>query len=291
MAPNDQLQYHDDPAQFREALTFTESGTGFSARLVEKDYYCSLVLHGLAAAFQQGLIFKGGTCLSKVHADFYRLSEDLDFVISMDTVASRGVCRNRIAPIKDLFANLATQLPCFQVAKALTGSNNSKQYIGGLSYTSLVTGQHERLTVEVGLREPVLSATEPRLAHTLLIDPLRRRPVLQPISVVVLSFHETYAEKLRAALTRRDPAIRDYYDIHHAVTANSLNLSDSTLITLLRHKLAVPGNLPVDVSHTRFTALQRQLESQLKPVLRTADFARFDLERIFAMVAQLAARL
>ena len=70
-------KYLDDCALLRTALTFTESATGFSARLVEKDYYCSLLLHDFALAFQQGMVFKGGTCLSKVYADFYRFSEDL----------------------------------------------------------------------------------------------------------------------------------------------------------------------------------------------------------------------
>lgn len=53
------LTYHENVDRFREALSFTESNTGFSARLVEKDYYCSILLHDLAPAFQQGLLFKG----------------------------------------------------------------------------------------------------------------------------------------------------------------------------------------------------------------------------------------
>jgi predicted nucleotidyltransferase component of viral defense system len=61
--------YHDDPQRFREALTLTEAQSGFNARLIEKDYYCSLILRDLAALFAQGLVFKGGTCLSKVHAE------------------------------------------------------------------------------------------------------------------------------------------------------------------------------------------------------------------------------
>ena len=30
---------------------------------------------------EASLVFKGGTCLSKVHVDFHRLSEDLDLII------------------------------------------------------------------------------------------------------------------------------------------------------------------------------------------------------------------
>jgi hypothetical protein len=36
--------------------------------------------------------------------------------------------------------------------------------------------------------------------------------------------------------------------------------------------------------------LRRQLDAQLKPVLRDRDFAEFDLERAFRTVAQLADR-
>ena len=84
-----QPHYHEDGAAFRGALEFTASLTGFSARLIEKDYFCSLLLRDFAPLFQASLIFKGGTCLSKVYADFYRLSEDLDFVIPMPEKASR----------------------------------------------------------------------------------------------------------------------------------------------------------------------------------------------------------
>src|SRR6516164_8472366 len=90
--------YHEDRRLFREALLFTESSTGFSARLIEKNYYCSLVLQDLAELFGQGLVFKGGTCLSKVYMEFYRLSEDLDFVVSVGVDASATTRRKAASP-------------------------------------------------------------------------------------------------------------------------------------------------------------------------------------------------
>ena len=65
--------YHEDADLFREALSYTQSETGFGARLVEKDYYCSIVLEDLLAVTSPQWVFKGGTCLSKVHSDFYRI--------------------------------------------------------------------------------------------------------------------------------------------------------------------------------------------------------------------------
>lgn len=35
---------HEDPALFREAVNYTAAMTGFSSRLVEKDYFLTLVL-------------------------------------------------------------------------------------------------------------------------------------------------------------------------------------------------------------------------------------------------------
>ncbi len=289
MRDNDQLlQYLDDLGLLRAALTFTESVTGFSARLVEKDYYCSLLLHDFALAFQQGMVFKGGTCLSKVYADFYRFSEDLDFVIPIKTHASRSERRTLIAPFRDYLTRLPDRLPCFHIAEPLQGFNLSKQYIGRYAYHSQVTGQDEFIKVEIGLREPLFDPIESRLARTMLIDPFRNLPALVSVAVNVMSLRETYAEKFRAALTRKEPAIRDFYDIAYAIRTRRLNLNDTRLVTLIREKLTVPDNTPVDISEAKLSVLRRQLEPQLQPVLRGPDYENFDLEHAFGIVVQLA---
>ena len=76
----DMFIHRVQPELFREALGYTEASTGFQASMIEKDYYCSLILDRLFDA-DTDLVFKGGTCLSKVYTDFYRMSEDLDFVL------------------------------------------------------------------------------------------------------------------------------------------------------------------------------------------------------------------
>ena len=53
-------------------------------------------------------------------------------------------------------------------------------------------------------------------------------------------------------------------------------------------KLKVPGNAPVDVSAERKLELGRQLEGQLKPVLRPADFAGFNFDEAFELVCSMA---
>ena len=67
------ISLHEDPDMFREAVNFTAAETTFLPRLIEKDYFCTLLLRYLSAS-DGSLVFKGGTCLAKVYAGFYRLS-------------------------------------------------------------------------------------------------------------------------------------------------------------------------------------------------------------------------
>ena len=57
---------HEDTDLFLEALSFTAARTGFTARLIEKDYFNTLLLAYLAAA-EPHRVSKGGTCLAKVY--------------------------------------------------------------------------------------------------------------------------------------------------------------------------------------------------------------------------------
>lgn len=283
--------YHEDADLFREALSYTQAATGFGTRLVEEDYYCSLVLEDLVAVTNPQWVFKGGTCLSKVHSDFYRMSEDLDFAFSVPVDVPRAQRSKMIGPMTDHLAKLAGRLACFKVVENLRGFNNSTQYIGKLSYKSVVTGQDESIKVEFSIREPILEPVERLPARTLLVDPFHQAAAVVAVGVPVLSCRETYAEKLRAALTRREPAIRDFYDIDHGVRSGRLKTDDRRLIELVRGKLAVPGNDSIDVSARKHETLTRQILAQLRPVLRESDFTAFDLERAFGIVAQVAAAL
>jgi predicted nucleotidyltransferase component of viral defense system len=278
--------YHEDTHRFRAALAQAEAVTGFSSRLVEKDYYCSLLLHDLSGAFDQGLVFKGGTCLSKVHAEFFRLSEDLDFCVSIAAADPASRRRQAVSPHKDHFAGIPGRIASFRIVDPLTGHHSSRQYTGRFAYVSVVTGENDFIKFEISLRETILLPTEILPARTVLLDPDSNQPVLAPVDVRVLSLREAYAEKIRAALTRKEPAIRDYFDIDYALLRGLFNHRDETVLHLIAEKLSVAGNNPVDISDAKVTTLRGQIEGQLKPVLRAADFARFDLQRVTALLVE-----
>ena len=284
------IRCHDDIDLFREAVNFTAAQTAFAARLIEKDYFCSVLLDYLAVT-DGSLVFKGGTCLTKVYAGFYRLSEDLDFAISTAVDASRSERRRRADGVKTAVAALPAAVPCFRVAEPVTGANNSTQYVGVVAYASLLNRQEETIRIEVGLREPLLTPLESGSAGTILLDPVSHKPMVAPIRPGCMSKAEALSEKFRAALSRREVAIRDFYDIDYAVRKLGLQPQDEKMVRLVGKKLDVPGNDPVDVSKERLAALRQQLEPQLKTVLREGDFREFDLDRAFRVVAQMAKRL
>ena len=284
------LRWHEDPEAFRDLLTLTAARAGFLVRLVEKDYFCSVLLQYLAASCP-GLVFKGGTCLAKVHMEFHRMSEDLDFTIPVLAGSARSM-RSRLAEeLKQAMAGLERRLPGLRTVSALRGANNSTQYNASVAYTALVGQQEETIKIEAGLREPLLLPAIRGEARTLLLGPASDRPLVPSLTLACLSHDEAMAEKLRAALSRRDPAIRDFYDIDHAVHRRGYHVGDPDFLALVRRKLDLPGTLAVDPSPLRFASLRSQLDTALKPVLRAEDFATFDMERAFATVNEVAAAL
>jgi len=277
--------HNTDPDIFREALSYSEAVTGFTASLIEKDYYCSLILQHFFSA-DTTLVFKGGTCLSKIYADFYRLSEDLDLVIPVEVDTPRNQRRAEIGSIKGIFSELPAVIPGIAVSKEFSGHNESRQYIGYVEYTSAVMDKQERIKIEIGIREPLLAPSVPGETRTIVMNPFSGRPLIPIFTVRAMAMREAYAEKVRAALTRKEPAIRDLFDLFHAVRKIKLDLDDHDFLIMVKKKLDVPGNTPIDISLNYRQELDRQLEGQLRPVLRPVDFDGFNMDKAFELIAR-----
>lgn len=278
------IRWHEnDPALLANAVRFTAAGTEFLPEQIEKDYFASVLLEYLGDQ-HHGLTFKGGTALSKIHAGFFRLSEDLDFTISTALEASRADRRRESDRLKKAVAALPRALPAFQLITPLRGANESTRYITTLGYRSVLDGQAQSISIEVGLREPLLTDPHHGAAQTLLQHPLTRQPLVPPFRVRCLSRDEAMAEKLRAALCRRDVAIRDFFDLDHLARRGVLKPDDGALLALVRRKVKIPGTAAVDTSEERMGQLAAQIEGALRPVLRPSEFAEFDLHRAIEIV-------
>jgi predicted nucleotidyltransferase component of viral defense system len=289
LSRNSKILVHEDQALFREAVLFTAGQTGFNATLIEKDYFCTVLLHYLYQQQNSPLVFRGGTCIGKVYADFYRLSEDLDFLIATPPEASISVRRKQIAPVKEWMKRISDEMNILTLPEDFTGHNSSRQYVAYVTYPSIfLTEEEARIKIEVGLREKPLMPPTQMKARTLLMNPFTRKSLVPDIDLTTLAMKEAIAEKLRAALTRLDPAIRDFFDIDYLVSQQRIDLSDQHLLNLLAEKLKVPGNPPIDLSLARKEKLMTQVNTELKPVLRSSDFESFDLDRAFDTIARMS---
>lgn len=282
------IRFHEEnPSLFREAIRHTSAETGFIPPLIEKDYFWSVLLEYLAARSEH-LTFKGGTCLAKIHIGFYRLSEDLDFSISTPVQSPRSERKRRAASFKKVVENAPTHLPEFRVVEPLTGANNSTQYNAVLGYESLLDSHIEQIDVEISLREPHLMGAERGDANTVLTDPVTGQALVGAFPVRCLSYGEAMAEKLRAALCRREVAIRDFFDIDYAVRNARLDTRAPGLLDLVRRKVEIPGTGPVNTSPDRMAQLRGQMETKLQPVLREQEYTEFELERAINTVLEVA---
>jgi predicted nucleotidyltransferase component of viral defense system len=176
------IRFHDDMELFREALRFTSAESGFAARLIEKDYFCTVLLAYLATAGKD-LVFKGGTCLTKVHSELYRLSEDLDYTISVPVDAPRSERSRRVEPVRTALSGLSKSFPVFRIMDTLKGANKSTQYVATVGYSSLLSQQEETIKVEVSLREPLLMPSVNGAARTALLNPVTGHALVPSISL------------------------------------------------------------------------------------------------------------
>ena len=278
---------HKRPQEFLATLEFTSAETGFSAPLIEKDYWCSLVLDALFAA-PSTLVFKGGTLLSKAYANFDRLSEDLDFTIPTPPDTNRTE-RSRLAhDVGTLLENIRQRLG-MEWAENWKGHNSSTQHTGKLTYPSVLGGTGTIL-VEAGQREILEHSAVAIELKTLLLNPLFSEPVLPPIKVIGLSKVEAYAEKVRAALTRKEPAIRDIYDLWQAVEHKVISVNTPDWIALAKRKCS-SYDLADCCSAKRKTVFQSGIKTDLRPVLRVGLAESFDFDAAWNLLLAIHRRL
>lgn len=74
------MKLHEDKERFIEAITATSIMFGIEPALVEKDYFVTLFLERAVQRIS-GLVFKGGTSLSKCYKLIDRFSEDIDLTL------------------------------------------------------------------------------------------------------------------------------------------------------------------------------------------------------------------
>lgn len=276
---------HNDKEEFLKILERTSAQTGFPLRLLEKDYYITVILSKINE-LSKDLVFKGGTCLSKIYYSYYRLSEDLDFTLKLPVgTSTRAMRSNAMKPIKEEIRAFLKNFGMSIGGLDKAGHRESTQYIYYLDYDSVVLNKQESIKLEIGLRfNPILSTVINKVNHKFL-HPFTNEPLFDAGSVNCLALKELVAEKLRAAATREVIASRDFYDLGYLLRGG-FNFKDKEVLSLFKRKLEEDGfssdlkkyRVNLGRSEKEINEMESRIKDELFPVLTINEQKSFDMK-------------
>ena len=198
---------HNNKEEFHQVIELAEAKYKIPAQIIEKDYYITLILKGLAQELPFA-VFKGGTSLSKCHHVINRFSEDID--ITIDTKISQGQMKNLKQNIVSIVEEIGLSIPNLNETRSRRSYN---KYI--IPYQTVLddiisTNIKPEVLMETSFTEvsfPVVEMPITSLAGNILEENLGKDKLsdygLQPVMMKVQSVERTLADKVFA--------VCDYY--------------------------------------------------------------------------------
>jgi|SRR3989344_4451557 len=217
----------------------------FPVGLIEKDYHLTRILHKISERNINNLVFKGGTCLNKCYLDFYRLSEDLDFVYNDNLMNfTKGQIKKILDKLRRELFEILEELSFKQSKKLGEGwkmlTSEISPRISGLeiitNYISLLDNSSQTIKIEISFRKKLIILTKRRAIGHKFVDSLGESILRKDIAIEVIDLVENFAEKFRALVSRKRLAVRDVFDIYF-ILKNSVLSIDKKLINLILAKI------------------------------------------------------
>ncbi|MDE1811029.1 MAG: nucleotidyl transferase AbiEii/AbiGii toxin family protein [Candidatus Micrarchaeota archaeon] len=202
--------------------------------LIEKDILLQLLLHDLSSdrQFSRDFLFKGGTCLIKAYAGYFRFSEDLDFTYrnqeefsGMSGSKIRSYLSAKISDMAKMLEGIASgrgmDFRADQEHMERGGSNKSVTF--KIFYDSVVLRRRAFIKIQVSFVEriclkpkrkrldPLAAGADDRELRRLYPD---YAEYVKPVYFMAYDEREIAAEKVRAILTRMGTKGRDFFDLY-----------------------------------------------------------------------------
>ncbi len=270
-----------DKEKFKDLISAIARKMRFRPIIVEKDYYLTVILNNIEALLSNKIIFKGGTLLNKAHLNYHRLSEDLDFTYNAPLLA-RSQRSKAIMPIREKMPDFLKALQLTSDKPEGQGYNNSRQYVFKIKYPSVITAKDDIIKIEISLRQPPIDKPINTEIKHFYQDPFTGEDLFPRGKILSLSWNEAVAEKLKAAISRKDVAIRDYYDLWH-IAEFGFDFYSDKFTKLFNRKVTDEGYTGdyrkyFGLSPDKLSILRRQVETDLIPVIRAGE--SFDLDKV-----------
>lgn len=205
---------------------------------IEKDFYLTLLLNEISNDIEENkdspfrkLVFKGGTLLARVHLDYHRISEDLDFTY-LDNKKLNNISSKQRKKIISGFTNQLVE-EIYKITKKFgldfSTNKSDKKYCKVADrknvylfkvYYKPVYGAEESIKFEVNFNdELVYPASLMEIKHLFNPELIKDLEFIEGIkinirkNILCYDLKEIAVEKIRAVLTRPVIKERDLFDL------------------------------------------------------------------------------
>ena len=211
-----------------------------------------------------------------IYFPYFRLSEDLDFVINHNwgRTSRKTLLKMYENRFKEELGILWIQLE----DKRKVDNYNIAMWT--FSYNSIINKRLQTIKIDLSLKNNLQLNCVLWNIQSIFKDPVLEDPIFSIHTINCIDLKESVAEKLRASLTRKIPAIRDFFDIWYIKNTSDFNFECQDFINLLNIKLQ-EVNFNYSFEEEKDSII-KQIETDLKPVLNE-DF-KFDFEKIYDFI-------
>ena len=196
------MYLHENREDFRDIIEQVADITGKTGVIVEKDYYVTMILHLLAEKLP-GIVFKGGTSLSKGFHVINRFSEDIDITFNEHIGESR---RKKLKNVVINGISEALGMPIINWGETQSDRDYNAYFF---SYKSVYSFEDDRVTSVVKLETALGSYSFPTEMATIgnyigdYLISLGRKDIaakfmLEPFEMQLQSLSRTYIDKIFA---------------------------------------------------------------------------------------------
>ncbi len=284
-----ELIWYELPIKNREDFLYMMKQVNtkwFNPVLLEKDFRLTVVLNYIAKEIPE-LRFKWWTCLNKVYFPYFRLSEDLDFMLpinypSIDTNNKRkSFARDIRWKIKNISSTMGRTIndDKYHHKKAQWNKELAKKehtylkYI--LKYPSMYSEEQQTIKIEITYSSKQYLESKDESIKSIFIDPVLETPLFQEQSIQCLDIREMTAEKCRASMTRRTPVIRDFFDLRY-LSSQWIDIFQDIDMIINKCKEVTDLNRTLINNYENLT---EQIEKDLEPVLYKNS--KFEIKNIY----------
>ncbi|MBK6770664.1 MAG: nucleotidyl transferase AbiEii/AbiGii toxin family protein [Ignavibacteria bacterium] len=182
---------------------------------IEKDYVLGWILKGISENkfLREIIIFKGGTAIRKIYVKDYRLSEDLDFTYTEESMNEFEIKRQF-----ELMSEWVKEESRIELRMTNENVNNFGNYSFYLEYTGPLGGTKNSVKVDISVNEMLCNNPEEIEIKEEYTD------LSEIFKIQSYTINEILSEKMRSLMQRTAP--RDLYDLWYLFEQEGYDITE-----------------------------------------------------------------